>query len=82
MGRKMYHSPDNTPQIELSEAELPARQRALNLAARRDELEKQMREQEAILRANDSTMATHLIDSEGFPRADIDVYAVRYARVR
>jgi len=34
------------------------------------------------LKANNVTMQTPLVDVEGFPRADIDIYAVRGARVR
>lgn len=36
----------------------------------------------SILKANNVTMQTPLVDVEGFPRADIDIYAVRGARVR
>ncbi|KAG8857956.1 putative 26S proteasome regulatory subunit [Tulasnella sp. 330] len=60
-----------------------ARQSALDLMAHRDQLEKDLKEQQAILRQNNGVgMHTPLVDSEGFPRSDIDVHAVRYARVR
>jgi 26S proteasome non-ATPase regulatory subunit 9 len=36
----------------------------------------------SILKANDVTMETPLVDRDGFPRADIDIYAVRGARKR
>ncbi|KAG8995520.1 putative 26S proteasome regulatory subunit [Tulasnella sp. JGI-2019a] len=61
----------------------PARQHALDLMARRDQLEKDLKEQQVILRQNDNVgLHSPLVDPEGFPRSDIDVYAVRYARVR
>lgn len=60
-----------------------ARQGALDLMERRDQLERDLKEQQLILRQNDDVgMRAPLVDSEGFPRSDIDVYAVRYARVR
>ncbi|KAG8897559.1 putative 26S proteasome regulatory subunit, partial [Tulasnella sp. 408] len=54
----------------------------MNLVARKDAIEKEIKEQQALLDANNSTMTTELIDNEGFPRGDIDVYTVRHARVR
>ena len=45
-------------------------------------IEQQIEAQISILKANSSTMQTPLVDSDGFPRADIDIYAVRGARVR
>ncbi|KAG8903895.1 putative 26S proteasome regulatory subunit [Tulasnella sp. 403] len=78
MGRPMYHSPEQTP----PPSDLTPRQHAMNLVAKKDALEKELAEQEAILRTNNSNMNTPLVDREGFPRADIDVYTVRHARVR
>lgn len=52
------------------------------LKARKDALEAELEGQYGILKVNQSTLTTSLVDSEGFPRADIDVYAVRHARVR
>uniref|UniRef100_A0A914VDZ1 Nas2 N-terminal domain-containing protein n=1 Tax=Plectus sambesii TaxID=2011161 RepID=A0A914VDZ1_9BILA len=46
----------------------------------RDELDKQLADHFAILKVNNVDMETPLVDAEGFPRADIDVYAVREAR--
>jgi len=36
----------------------------------------------SILKSNDVTMETPLVDREGFPRADVDIYAVRGSRKR
>ncbi|KAI0259808.1 hypothetical protein BC834DRAFT_596451 [Gloeopeniophorella convolvens] len=57
-----------------------ARTRAL--MARKDELEAELEAQGAILRANNTDMRQPLVDREGFPRADLDIWAVRHARVR
>jgi 26S proteasome non-ATPase regulatory subunit 9 len=61
---------------------MAARQRTLDLMERKDALETELSAQFSILSANQSTMNTPLVDPEGFPRADIDVWAVRHARVR
>ncbi|PVF94621.1 hypothetical protein CPB86DRAFT_808456 [Serendipita vermifera] len=61
---------------------MAARQRTLDLMARKDALETELSTQFSILSANQSTMNTPLVDREGFPRADIDIWAVRHARVR
>jgi len=50
--------------------------------SRKETLETELNAQFSILSANQSTMNTPLVDPEGFPRADIDVWAVRHARVR
>ncbi|KAG6909133.1 hypothetical protein DXG01_001885 [Tephrocybe rancida] len=52
------------------------------LIERKSNIEEQIEAQISILKANDSTLQTPLVDADGFPRADIDVYAVRTARVR
>jgi 26S proteasome regulatory subunit N4 len=61
---------------------MTARQHALTLMSRKEALETELNAQFSILSANQSTMNTPLVDPEGFPRADIDVWAVRHARVR
>ncbi|OSD07276.1 hypothetical protein PYCCODRAFT_1442045 [Trametes coccinea BRFM310] len=53
-----------------------------SLMARKDAIEAEMEAQFSILQSNAVNMDTPLVDSEGFPRADIDVWAVRHARVR
>lgn len=52
------------------------------LIASKSSIEDEIKSQAAILRANDSTLESPLIDGDGFPRADIDIWAVRHARVR
>ena len=52
------------------------------LIASKSNIEGEIESQAAILRANNSTLDSPLTDGDGFPRADIDVWAVRHARVR
>ena len=52
------------------------------LMERKDAIQVELDAQFSILSANQSTMQSPLVDREGFPRADIDVFAVRHARVR
>lgn len=49
---------------------------------RKSTIEEALQAQFAILQTHNATMDTPLVDSEGFPRSDIDVFAVRHARVR
>lgn len=63
-------------------SENSAAEQARSLMARKDAIEAQIEEQGAIIRSHDADMQTPLVDREGFPRADIDVWAVRTARVR
>lgn len=53
-----------------------------SLMARKDAIEAEMDAQFSVLQSNGVTMDTPLLDAEGFPRADIDLWAVRHARVR
>lgn len=62
-------------------AETPAGH-ALALIARKDAIDAEIKDKAAILAANSCDMNTPLVDHEGFPRADLDIYAVRQARVR
>ena len=55
---------------------------ARTLMARKAAMEAEMEAQYSILQSNSVTTDTPLVDTEGFPRADIDVWAVRHARVR
>lgn len=52
------------------------------LMAQKDSIEAELQEQITILKANNVTMQTPLVDPEGFPRADIDLWIVRTARKR
>lgn len=65
----------------LSPPESPAEQ-ARALMAQKSNIEAELETHISILKANNVTMQTPLVDLEGFPRADIDIYAVRGARVR
>ena len=57
-------------------------ERARSLIARKDALEAELEAQGSILKANNADMRQPLVDREGFPRDDLDVWAVRHARVR
>ena len=57
-------------------------ERARALMARKDALEAELEAQGSILKANNTDMRQPLVDREGFPRSDLDVWAVRHARVR
>jgi len=59
----------------------PAAQ-AQALMTKKSEIETEIQSHLSILRTNNIDMKTPLVDSEGFPRADVDIYAVRKARVR
>jgi 26S proteasome non-ATPase regulatory subunit 9 len=50
--------------------------------ARKDAIEAEIEAQGSILKANNTDMRQPLVDREGFPRDDLDVWAVRHARVR
>jgi len=56
--------------------------KARALMARKDVLELELETQLSILKAENVTMQTPLVDPEGFPRADIDLWAIRTARVK
>lgn len=58
------------------------RAHALSLISQKEGLQAELQSQYDILKSHDSTMSTPLVDAEGFPRADIDIWAVRHARVR
>ncbi|CAG9792800.1 unnamed protein product [Diatraea saccharalis] len=60
----------------------PARDRVLKLMEEKDRIESEIREQTAILDTNNVGMNDALVDGEGYPRGDIDVYKVRHARHR
>jgi 26S proteasome non-ATPase regulatory subunit 9 len=55
---------------------------ALSLISQKEGLEAELQTQYDILKSHSATMSTPLVDTEGFPRADIDIWAVRHARVR
>jgi len=53
----------------------------LRLMNEKDRIEAQIEHQLSVLRMNDSTMQSPLVDSEGFPRADIDIVSIRTVNV-
>lgn len=57
-------------------------EQARALMTQKDNIEAELESHISILKANNVTMQSPLVDAEGFPRADIDIYAVRGARVR
>jgi 26S proteasome non-ATPase regulatory subunit 9 len=59
----------------------PAEQ-ARALIAKKEAIELEISANFSVLKANDAKMHGPLVDHEGFPRSDIDVWAVRTARVR
>jgi len=65
----------------LPSAENP-REQARALVLVKDAIEGEINFQLSILRENNCDMTTPLVDSEGFPRADLDIYAIRSARTR
>lgn len=65
----------------LPSPESPAEQ-TRTLVNQKSNIEAELESHISILKANNVTMQTPLVDVEGFPRADIDIYAVRGARVR
>jgi 26S proteasome non-ATPase regulatory subunit 9 len=50
------------------------------LTTKKASLEKEISDLEQVLVANNTNMTDSLIDQEGFPRSDIDVYTVRNTR--
>jgi len=58
------------------------REHARQLIARKDELETEITEQFEILREHGSDMTSPLVDRDGFPHPDLDIYAIRHARHR
>ncbi|CAH0717951.1 unnamed protein product, partial [Brenthis ino] len=60
----------------------PARDRVMKLIQEKDRIESEIREHNLVLEANNVGMQDPLVDAEGFPRNDIDVYKVRHARHR
>ena len=64
---------------QISETHLKLQQAQL-LVAQKDAIEKDIQDQESILRAQNVDMKTPLIDNDGFPRADLDIYQITHAR--
>ena len=58
-----------------------SRSDALQLMNQKELIEAQLDHQYSLLRMNESTMTSPILDAEGFPRADIDLVVVRSVRV-
>jgi len=58
------------------------REHARALMSQKENIEAELDAQFSILKANNSDMTMPLVDREGFPRADLDIYAIRHARRR
>ncbi|WVR07107.1 hypothetical protein IAU60_004147 [Kwoniella sp. DSM 27419] len=56
------------------------REYARALMQRKDEIEKEIEVLNDVLKSHDVTQSTSLVDPEGYPRGDIDIYAIRHAR--
>jgi len=52
------------------------------LFQQKEDIDAQLEFQASILSSNGSTLDSPLVDADGFPRPDIDTYAVRNARIR
>ncbi|KAK0556289.1 putative 26S proteasome regulatory subunit [Tilletia horrida] len=59
-----------------------SRQLALELDARRKDIDEELGALMDVLRSHNATLTSPLVDAEGFPRADIDIHAIRIARNR
>ena len=77
------HTPSssNRAPTSLSPPSAPLKVRLNSVLSRRSLVEAQLESNSSILKLNDSTMYTPLVDPQGFPRSDIDVAQVRTARV-
>jgi len=56
------------------------REQVLQLMKEKDKLETELKELSDVLRSQGVGMDDPVVDQDGFPRADIDVYQVRHAR--
>lgn len=57
-----------------------ARDRVLKLMDEKNRIEGEIRDQTAVLESNNIDMQAPLVDADGYPRNDIDIYKVRHAR--
>lgn len=58
------------------------REQVAALILQKESIESELQTHISVLKANNCTLSTPLVDKDGFPRADLDIYAVRGARVR
>jgi 26S proteasome non-ATPase regulatory subunit 9 len=50
------------------------------LMAEKEEIENKIKDLESVLKSQGVDMKSSLVDQQGFPRADIDIYLVRNTR--
>ena len=56
------------------------REQVMAMMKQKEELEEELRALQEVLKCQGAGMEEALVDAEGFPRSDIDVYQVRHAR--
>ena len=56
--------------------------RVKRLVAQKKATEEEIDEQSTVLRAQGIGLSEPLVDSEGYPRSDVDVYTVRHTRAQ
>ena len=82
----MAGSPHRREEAAAAAADATPRQRALKHAQAcvraKDELESQLREVVTALSTHGVRPGEPLVDAQGFPRADVDVYAVTHLRAQ
>ena len=56
------------------------REKVMEMMKQKEGLEEEIRALQEVLKSQGVDMEEPLVDAEGFPRSDIDVYQVRHAR--
>ncbi|RSH86894.1 putative 26S proteasome regulatory subunit [Apiotrichum porosum] len=78
-----FPAPHETVQLPLPDPEAypgEPREYARALMQRKDEIEGEIDALKEVLTSHGASTDTSLVDPEGYPRGDIDVYAIRHAR--
>merc|ERR1711936_905297 len=70
---------DFRPGMDIS-SEPYTREQVLELMKQKEDLEEEIKALNQVLESQNVGMEEPLVDEEGFPRGDIDVYQVRHAR--
>lgn len=60
----------------------PTRDQVLKFMEEKERIEREIEELNLVLENNHVGMTDSLLDAEGYPRSDIDVYQIRLARHR
>ena len=63
-----------------TESQPATREHVMSLMARKESLEAEIKALYEVLASQNVGMDSALVDEEGYPRADVDVYQVRHAR--